>query len=170
MLFCKAIVENCPPGFNLLVKSLSSRGQFEETVQQKISMENLSQLIDRLAGVFLPAANRNQSYFVNEVPGDLAIGGNPQYIAPVLSRMISTIVNHVKNTSIRFSAKKNGHVVVLEIQESGSENGFALASELQQVNSLAERIGGWLSISLPRSQTTSIAFSFPDEIPADNFH
>jgi hypothetical protein len=124
-------------------------------------MENLNELIDRLASVFLPAAKRNQSYFVNDVPSTLAIDANPQYIAPVVSRMISTVVSHVKNSCIRFSAKKHGHVVILEIQESGSVNGFALASELQQVNRLAEKIGGYLSISLPKAETTSIAFCFP---------
>ena len=125
-------------------------------------MENLNQLIDRLAGVFLPAAKRNQSYFVNDVPSTLSLDANPHYVAPVVSRMISTVVNHVKNSCIRFSAKKHGHIVVLEIQESGSVNGFALASELQQVNRLAEKIGGYLSISLPKAETTSIAFSFPN--------
>lgn len=123
-------------------------------------MENLKQLIDRLTGVFLPAAIRNQSFFVNDVPNDLPIDNNPQWVASVVSRMLSTVVNHVKNTSIRLTAKKHGHQVILEVQESGSVNGFAMARELQQVNSLAERIGGQLNISLPKDNTTAIAFIF----------
>lgn len=125
-------------------------------------MENLNQLIDRLTAVFLPTAVRNQSFFLNDVPADIAITNNPQYITPVLSRMIAAVVSHVKDTCIRVTAKRHGHIVVLEMQESGSVNGFAMASELQQVNSLAENIGGYLSITLPKAQTTSIAFSFPD--------
>ena len=125
-------------------------------------MENLKQLIDRLTGVFLPAAIRNQSFFVNDVPNDVTIDNNPQWVASVVSRMLSTVVNHVKNTSIRLTAKKHGHQVILEVQESGSVNGFAMASELQQVNSLAERIGGQLNISLPKDNTTAIAFIFPN--------
>ena len=129
-------------------------------------MENLKQLIDRLTGVFLPAAVRNQSFFVNDVPNDLPIDNNPQWVASVVSRMLSTVVNHVKNTSIRLTAKKHGHQVILEVQESGSVNGFAMASELQQVNSLAERIGGHLNISLPKDNTTAIAFIFPNNMPS----
>ena len=125
-------------------------------------MENLNQLIDRLTNVFLTTAVQNQSFFLNDVPNDLAIVSNTQYISSVVSRMISTVVNHVRDTCIRFTAKRHGNIVVLELQESGSVNGFAMASELQQVNSLAERIGGYLSITLPKAQTTSIAFSFPD--------
>ena len=125
-------------------------------------MENLHQLINRLTGIFLPAAVRNQSFFINDIPGDLPVDNNPQWVASVVSRMLSTVVNHVKDTCIRLSARKHGHVVILEIQESGSVNGYAMASELQQVNSLAEKIGGHLSISLPKAQTTSIAFSFPN--------
>ena len=123
-------------------------------------MENLKQLVDRITGVFLPAATRNQSFFVNDVPNDLPVDNNPQWVASVLSRMLSTVVNHVKNTSIRLTAKRHGHEVILEVQESGSENGFAMASELQQVNSLAERVGGHLSISLPKANMTAIAFCF----------
>ena len=59
-------------------------------------MENLKQLIDRLTGVFLPAAIRNQSFFVNDVPNDVPIDNNPQWVASVVSRMLSTVVNHVK--------------------------------------------------------------------------
>lgn len=125
-------------------------------------MENLNQLVDRLTAVFLPAAVRNQSFFLNDVPSDLAFDSNPQYIAPVVSRMIATVVNHVRDTCIRFTAKRHGNIVVLELQESGSINGFEMASELQQVNYLAERIGGYLSITLPKAETTSIAFCFPD--------
>ncbi len=126
-------------------------------------MENLNKLVDRLSEVFLPAAVQNQSFFLNDVPADLAITSNTQYISSVLSRMISTVVKHVSDTCIRFTARRHGNIVVLEVQESGSVHGFAMASELQQVNSLAERFGGRLSITLPRPETTAISFSFPDD-------
>lgn len=125
-------------------------------------MENLKQLVDRLTGVFLPAAVRNQSFFVNDVPSDLPVDNNPQWIAAIISRMLSTVINHVKDTSIRLTAKRHGHEVIIEMRESGCVNGYAMASELQQVNSLAERVGGHLSISLPKANMTAIAFCFPN--------
>jgi len=81
-------------------------------------MENLHQLIGRLTTVFLPGVVRNQSFFINNVPDDLPIGNNPQWVASVVSRMISTAVNHVKNACIYLSARRHDHVVVLEIKQS----------------------------------------------------
>ncbi len=125
-------------------------------------MENLNQLIDRLTTMFLPVAVKNKSFFINEVPVDLPIDSNPQWIASVVSRMMSTVVNHVNDTCIRFTAKKQGYIIVFEILKSGSIDSYSMANELQQVNSLAEKIGGHLSITLPKPQTTSIAFTFPN--------
>ena len=128
-------------------------------------MENLHNLVTRLTGNYLVVAENNQSFFANNIPGNLPVANNSKWIAYFISRMLSIVTSHVSNTCIRLSAKKNGHLTVLEIQESGTVNGFALSSDLQHVNLLAEQIGGCLSISLLKSETTSIAFSFPD-VPA----
>ena len=124
-------------------------------------MNNLNQLIERLTGLFVPTAENNQSYFVNDVPHDLSIDHHPQSISPVIYRMLSAIVNHVKNASIRLTARKLGQLTVLEILESGSINSYAMANELQEVNLLAERMGGGLNIMLHGGNMTSVVFSFP---------
>ena len=103
----------------------------------------------------------NHSFFVNDIPSHLPVENNSHWIASVISRMLSIVARNVRHTCIRLSATKQGHVTVLEIQESGPVNGFALASDLQTVNLLAEQIGGQLSISLPKSEVTTISFSFP---------
>jgi len=126
-------------------------------------MENLHHLVTRLTGNYLVIAENNHSFFVNNIPDNLPVANNSQWIASVINRMLSIVTSHVRNTCIRLSAKRHGHTTILEIQESGTVNGFALASDLQHVNLLAEQIGGCLSISLPKSETTSIAFSFPDQ-------
>lgn len=124
-------------------------------------MENLHNLVNRLAGNYLPLAVNNHSFFVNDVPADLPVENNGQRIASVISRMLSIVASHVKNTCIRLSAKKYGHITILEIQESGTINSYALASDLQVVHLLAEHIGGRLSISIPKPDNTTISFSFP---------
>jgi hypothetical protein len=124
-------------------------------------MENLNNLVRRLTGNYLPLAVNNHSFFVNDVPADLPVENNSPWIASVISRMLSIVTNHVKNTCIRLSAKKHGHITVLEIHESGCVNSFALASDLQHVHSLAEHVGGRLSISIPKPDITTISFSFP---------
>lgn len=72
------------------------------------------------------------------------------------------VVRHAKDTCIRLSAKKFGHVIVFEIEESGCISSYAMACGLQDVQSLAAKIGGSLSISIQKPQNTTIAFSFPN--------
>ena len=128
-------------------------------------MESLNQFVSRLTVNHLPAAVQNHSFFINNIPADLAIENNRQWIASVISGLLSTVAGHAKNTCIRLSAKKNGHVIVFMIQESGNTNSYAMASDLSQAYLLAEKIGGCLSVSVPVMNNTTISFSFPNLQP-----
>jgi hypothetical protein len=135
---------------NQFVKALST-----------ITMENLNQLVARLMGNYLQLAVNNHSFFVNDIPSSVPVESNKDWLTSVISRMLSIVARNVRHTCIRLSAKQHGHVTVLEIQESGPVNGYALASDLQTVNMLAEQVGGQLSISIPKAEVTTISFSFP---------
>ena len=69
-------------------------------------MENLHNLVTRLTGNYLVVAENNQSFFVNNIPDNLPVANNSQWIASVISRMLSIVTSHVRNTCIRLSAKK----------------------------------------------------------------
>lgn len=125
-------------------------------------MKNLNQIVNRLLSTHLSLAVRNHSFFVNDVPADLPIDHNREWIASVISGLLSTVTGHAKNTCIRLSARRHGHIIVFTIHESGKSNSYAMASELKQAYSLAEKIGGCLSISVPVMDNTTISFSFPN--------
>jgi hypothetical protein len=125
-------------------------------------MKNLNQLVSRLVNTHLSLAVRNHSFFINDIPGSLTIDHNREWIASVISGLLSTITSHAKNTCIRLSARKHDHTIVLTIQESGKTNSYTMASELKQAYSLAEKIGGCLSVSVAVMENTTILFSFPN--------
>lgn len=125
-------------------------------------MDSLKQLTTRLAGNYLPVAVRNQSFFMNDIPESLKVEHNQEWISSIISGLLSTVVMHAKGTCIRLTAKKYGHVMVFEIKESGCISTYAMACGLQDVQTLAEKIGGCLTISLNKEKTTTIAFSFPN--------
>ena len=125
-------------------------------------MNTLNQLTGRLASKYLPYAVNNHSFFVNDIPEDIPVDHNGEWVASVISGLLSTVVRHAKDTCIRFSAKKYGHVIVFEIQESGCISTYAMACGLQDVQSMASKIGGSLSISIQKPKNTTIAFSFPN--------
>lgn len=126
-------------------------------------MNNLHQIVNHLSCTYLPSAVCKHSFFVNDVPADLAIDHNREWIASVIEELLATVTGHANKTCIRLSAKKQGHFIVFTIQELGNSNSYAMAVELKQAFSLAEQIGGCLSISVPVIDHTTISFSFPNQ-------
>jgi len=124
-------------------------------------MENLKHLVRQLTGNYLQVAVSNQSFFINDIADNLPVDNNSQRVVSVISRLLAIAAGQLRNTCIRLSARKNGHLTVLEIQESGTINNYALASDLQQVCLLAHQLGGSLSISIPKAKITTVSFSFP---------
>lgn len=125
-------------------------------------MNTLKQLTSRVASTYLPVAVRNQSFFMNDIPGDLVVEHNNEWVSSIINGLLNAVVLHAKDTCIRLTARKYGHVVVLEIKESGCISSYAMACGLQDVQTLAEKIGGCLTISINKEKTTTIAFSFPN--------
>jgi hypothetical protein len=125
-------------------------------------MENLHQLVDRLITSFLPAAVHNHNFFINEVPGELSVEHNKEWVASIISGMIATAVGNTRDNRIRFSAKKYGYVFVLELHEAGRANNYAVNTDLQQIQGLAEKIGGCLFINSHNEEKIVMSFSFPN--------
>jgi glucose-6-phosphate-specific signal transduction histidine kinase len=123
-------------------------------------MKNLNNLAGRLANNLLPLAVRNHSFFVNTIPSDLP-AQNEEWLTNVINGLLTAIVCNARDTCIRLSAKKIGEAIVLEIKEAGCISTYSLACGLQEVQSLAEKIGGSLNISMHRQKATTIAFKFP---------
>jgi glucose-6-phosphate-specific signal transduction histidine kinase len=125
-------------------------------------MDTLNQLTSRLANKFLPLAVNNNSFFVNDIIDDIPVEHNREWVSSVISGLLAAVVSHAKDACIRLSARKYGHVIVFEVQESGCISSYAMACGLQDVQSLAAKIGGTLSISIQKPSNTTVAFSFPN--------
>lgn len=125
-------------------------------------METLHQLAGRIINSFLPAAVQNNNFFINDIPNDLKVDHNQEWVESVIGGVITSVVDHARSTCIRVSAKIYGYVMVLEVHEAGSINGYAMACSLQQAQTMAQKIGGCLSISIQQPTVTTIAFSFPN--------
>lgn len=128
-------------------------------------MDTLNKLTGKIANSFLPVAVRNRSFIVNDIPEDLAIGHNQEWVASVISGMLDAVVRHAKDTCIRLTARKYGYLNVLEMRESGCISTYAMACGLQEVQSIVQKIGGSLNISIEKQKNTTVSFSFPN-LPA----
>jgi hypothetical protein len=122
---------------------------------------DLRQVANRLVNTFLPLAARNKNFFVNEIPENLSISNNPQLVASVLGGLISSVVSNTKNSCIRLSAKVYNHVILLHVKDCSSQ-GHPEEHRLRQLQPIAEKIGGVVSITSQRMNITTFAFSFPN--------
>lgn len=140
---------------------LNIGGTTKTNTEILIQMETLKALTGKLIQSFTNDAGKNQSFFINDIPSHVVVDHNQAWVSSVISGLLDTIVHHCRETCIRLTARQYGYVVVLEVRESGSINSYAMACALQTSNSMAEQIGGCLSISV-HEPTTTVAFSFPN--------
>jgi len=123
---------------------------------------NLNVLISRLVSCALPTAVRRKSFILNDIPRELYVAGNENYLAALLSNLLDTVVNHTENNCIRVSAKVYGGITLVYMKDSGSFNKYTVGCQLKELQLLAKKVGGCISVISQRTEAPSIAFSFPN--------
>jgi hypothetical protein len=112
----------------------------------------------------LPAAVRNRSFIVNDVPEHLKLQGTDEnMIASVVSGMLQAVLSNSRESCVKITAAEvhPGLTMQIYVKDTGCFSTFALACDLQNVFPVAEKIGGYLSISSEKQMNTTITFSFP---------
>jgi hypothetical protein len=128
-------------------------------------MNSLHQLACRLTGSFSSFTGSKQSHFVNEIPSDMPVNYNCEWVSSVISNLLATIAIHAKDDCIRLSAKQYGYIIVFEIHKPGQFQMELLNPHLRSSQTMAERIGGCVAVNIDPSNSTIISFSFPN-LPA----
>ncbi len=121
-------------------------------------------MVNRISTGSLPSATRKNSFIINDVPDDLEVNTDEHMLATVFGSLLNTVINNSENCCIRISAKLYGRVVLLHLKESHRLNCPAFAGNLRQVQQLAEKIGGTVSVSNERNEATTIVFSFVNNL------
>lgn len=121
-------------------------------------------IVDRITIGTLPAATRKNSFIINDIPTDMQVNADEHMLAAVFGSLLNTVINHSCNCCIRISAKLYGQIVLVNLKESNAVNGQAFAGSLRQIQQLAERIGGTVSINSDRTRETTILFSFVNNL------
>lgn len=122
----------------------------------------LQTLVSRLVAGIVPIAARHKSFMVNEIPAGLNLVGNTEIIASVLNDVFATMASYAENSCIRISAKMYGYLVVVQLTDNNNPGAYTIASNLQEVLPIAEKIGGYIGITSQRETETTVVFSFPN--------
>lgn len=127
-----------------------------------LGSSNLRQMAGRLANSFLPVAMHNKSFFINDIPENLYVDTNPNLVASVLGGLLSSVVSHAKDSCIRLSAKAYSNVILVHVKDCNSFSHYSPENGLKQLQLLAEKMGGFVSVTSQRENVTTFAFSFPN--------
>jgi hypothetical protein len=125
------------------------------------SSNNLNQLVSRLVISVLPAAVIRKSFIVNDIPEELHVPGDEEMMATALGSLLNTVVSHSENSCIRISARVYGGIILVYMNDSGSFNSYSITCQLQQLQVMAKKMGGCISITRQQKEAPSIAFSLP---------
>ncbi|HLG41474.1 MAG TPA: hypothetical protein VI461_17470 [Chitinophagaceae bacterium] len=124
---------------------------------------SLKSLINQLLRHSLNDVMRqSNSSVMNEIPADLYTIADGRKFAPIIQKLLATVINNARKGRIRIRAEKFGDVITLEIQDQSSYNGYALEFSVRQIESMARMAGGYIHIKGNHQLEATVSFSFPD--------
>lgn len=124
--------------------------------------KNLHQLVGLAAGNSMPIAVQRNSFIVNEVPHEFQIATDEKVLANVLDSLLSAVVNHSKHSCIRIKAKEYDDMVFVYINDNSSLSNYDVTESLEQVQLLAKKMNGTVTIQEKEEKFTTILLSFPN--------
>jgi signal transduction histidine kinase len=122
-------------------------------------------MVSRVSASSLSAATKKNSFIINDIPVDLHVNTDEHMLATIFGSLLNTVITHTQDCCIRISARLYGKVVLIHIKESSRIQAPAFAGNIRQLQQLAEKRGGTISISSESNEATTIVFSFANAIP-----
>jgi hypothetical protein len=130
--------------------------------QQQSSGLPLRNLVNQLISDSLPAAIQQKTIIVNEVSANMKIAADEAMLSSVIGELLITVVANSRKGSIYINAERFGDVVIFNIQDRNTNNGYALAYSIQSIESMAAELGGFITIKGQHQLETTISLSFPN--------
>jgi len=143
--------------------NLKGHSMKHELIQSPIVLQ---ETVSRILSGCIPSATRKNSFIINDVPSDMHVSTDEHMLASVFGAILNAVITHTENTCIRISAKFYGKVVLLHLKETHRLNSSSFVANLRQIQQLAEKIGGTVSISSHEGEATTIVFSFQNNLSA----
>ena len=122
----------------------------------------LREVVGHLITSYRDNASGSKNVFVNEIPGHLQLNIDPQWMASVLSGLLSAVTYFAKDSCIRLTAKFYGNVILVQVKDSGSCDINAIESQIRKLQPLAESMKGTVGVTSRRNNMTTITLGFPN--------
>ena len=126
----------------------------------------LHELVSGLVQSLLPLTIRRRNLILNEIPRDLRVGADENMLAYVLWSLINGAIQSTQNECIHIEAMTAGDRLVIRIKDVGSCFHHTISREYRQVQHVAEKLGGRISIENGKEFGTNAAFCISNSLVA----
>ena len=83
-------------------------------------------------------------------------------LGKVLEVLLSTVISNSKHSCIRIKAKEYEDIIFVSVRDNNSLSNYAENDNLQEINALAKKMNGSVSIQHIENKITTILLSFPN--------
>jgi K+-sensing histidine kinase KdpD len=127
---------------------------------------SLHKLVSELVESLLPVTVRRYNLVLNEISRDLYVGADENMLAYVLWNLINGAVQSTHNECIHIEATTAGDRLMVRIKDVGTYFRHIISREYKQVQHVAERLGGSISIENGKEYGVDAAFCISSNLVA----
>ena len=128
----------------------------------------LHHLVNNLLTDLLPQAVRKRTLILNEIPGGFELRADENMVAYVLWNLMSNVVNTSANECIHVEAIKAGNCTMISLRHVSNYFYRSFSGDLRQVQDIAVKLGGCISIECNGENETTVTFVIGDKIGSAN--
>ncbi len=126
----------------------------------------LHHLLNLLMTGLLPLAVKRGSLILNEIPRDLVVNVDENLLAYVLWNLVNSAINGGRNECIHVEALAADHQTAIRVKDVGARFYQAISGSYRQLQWVAEKLGGSISLDNSRSDVCNVCFSIANPLLA----
>ena len=96
----------------------------------------------------------------NDIPGEIFVSTNKEILTEIIRLLLRTIVVNDRKNIIHISSKLIGNITLIHLRNCYTEFNDNITGQLQQIEPLAEKLGGCVTISKNKMYGLSLTFTF----------
>ena len=120
----------------------------------------LHQLVDHVVVSLIHRVVQQRSFIINDLKQEMLVTTDENILTTVLSSLLDTTISNTQNNCIRVSAKFFGNIILIYIKDNDDGHDTAIFECLHQVERVAEKLGGCVTLTNNKVKGTTVAFSF----------
>ncbi|MBS1656254.1 MAG: HAMP domain-containing histidine kinase [Bacteroidetes bacterium] len=132
--------------------------------EKMVAATPLHQFVEKILNGLQSGISLQTSAIINDVHPDIQVTTDNEMLASVLSRLIHNSLTYSENSTIRISAKHYSALTLIHVKTSHAHSGITLS--VGQIQPLAEKIGGCISVSNNKDDGITLTLTFLNNLAA----